>query len=187
MRTRMVPLAVILGFALVAAVQAPATAKPFETGTYEYHETFNFRDCGLRLHGDDMGGGKFAIRAVKGTDEAFLGRENFWYRFVVTNRDNGEWMVLRGNAMFHELSATHIEGDIWEFKAREAGQPFIAEDMTGTVILRDRGMIEYRAVFDLLGDGEPGGEILEEEMLHVAGPHPSLDVRFCDLLRDTIG
>jgi hypothetical protein len=186
MRTR-TPLAVILGLVLVATVQAPAIAKPVESETYEYHDTFNFRDCGLRLHGDDMGGGKLAVRAVKGTDEAFLGRNNYWYRFVMTNRDNGKWMVLRGNGTFHEMAATQIEGDIWEFTAKEAGQPFVAEDMTGAVLLRDRGMLEERAIFDLLGDGEPGGELLEQEFIHVAGPHPSFDVDFCDLVQDVIG
>ena len=188
MRIRIASLAVILGLALVAVVQAPAVAKPYESGTYEYHDTFSFRDCGLRLHGDDSGYGRFAIREIRGSEgEAYLAHDNYWYTLVVTNKDNGKWMVVRGHALFREMTGTQIDGDIWEFTARESGQPTIVEDMTGAVVMRDRGMIEFRGVFDVLGDGQPSGELIEEEILHIAGPHPLFEGGLCGIVNELIG
>ncbi len=188
MRIRIVPLAVIIGFAIAAFIQTPAMAKPYSMEKYEYHDTFSFRDCGLRLHGDDSGYGRLAIREIRGSEgQAYLAHDNYHYRFVITNKDNGKWMVLRGHALFREMSGTQIEGDIWEFIARESGQPAIVEDMTGAVVMRDRGMVEYRGVFDVLGDGQPSGELIEEEILHIAGPHPVFEGDFCNTVNQLIG
>ena len=45
-------------------------------------------------------------------------------------------------------------------------------DMTGGILLRDRGVIRTTVLFDTLGDDTPGGVTLEELDVSVAGPHP---------------
>jgi hypothetical protein len=45
----------------------------------------------------------------------------------------------------------------------------VVEDSDGNVVLRDRGRLTFRALFDTLGDGEPGGELLEQELTSQPG------------------
>jgi hypothetical protein len=96
-------------------------------------------------------------------------------------------MVLSGHALFREVTARHVAGDIWEFTAHETGQPFVVEDSEGNLVLRDRGRATFRALFDTEGDGQPGGILLEDEVTGVPGPHPGLDIDFCELASDLIG
>lgn len=67
------------------------------------------------------------------------------------------------------------------------GQPLVIEDSDGNVVLRDRGRITYRALFDTLGDGQPGGVVIEEEITGVSGQFPSLSEDFCEIATDLIG
>jgi hypothetical protein len=85
------------------------------------------------------------------------------------------------------LKARHVAGDIWEFTAHEVGSPFVVEDSAGKVVLRDRGRITLRAIFDTLGDSQPGGILLHEEITGVHGPHPGLDTDFCTIATQLIG
>ena len=54
-------------------------------------------------------------------------------------------------------------------------------------MLRDRGRITFRALFDTLGDGQPGGVLIEDEITGVSGPHPSLEADFCEIVTGVIG
>jgi hypothetical protein len=94
---------------------------------------------------------------------------------------------LSGHALFWEVTARHVARDIWEFTAHETGQPFVVEDSEGNLVLRDRGRVTFRALFDTEGDGQPGGILLEDEVTGVSGPHPGLDIDFCELASDLIG
>ena len=94
--------------------------------------------------------------------QAWLGHDNYWFRFTLTNRDNGEFVVISGRGIFKEMTGTQVEGNIWEFTAIEAGQPFVVRDSSGNVLLRDRGLLRYRALYDVLGDGEVGGELIDQ-------------------------
>jgi hypothetical protein len=47
--------------------------------------------------------------------------------------------------------------------------------------------VTFRALFDTEGDGQPGGILLGEEVAGVSGPHPGLDIDFCELASDLIG
>jgi hypothetical protein len=51
----------------------------------------------------------------------------------------------------------------------------VIEDSSGRVVVRDRGNIRHTALFDTLGDGEPGGIFIEETHTVVRGPHPAFD------------
>jgi hypothetical protein len=57
----------------------------------------------------------------------------------------------------------------------------------GNVVLRDQGRVTYRAIIDTLGDSQPGGELIEQEITSVSGPHPGLFADFCEIATNLIG
>jgi hypothetical protein len=146
----------------VAVAAVPAGASVVERGEYSGTDSFSYRDCGDPVEVQVEFSGQYRIRAGKGAEEsAFFLLDNYAYREVHTNLDTGEWFVVRGNAVINEVAATRREGSIFEVVTLEAGQPFVVEDSSGDVVLRDRGAIRYRATFDTGGDAEPGGTPLE--------------------------
>lgn len=69
----------------------------------------------------------------------------------------------------------------------DAGQPFVVEDSDGNVVLRDRGTIRFRYLFDTGGDNQPGGEFVDFLGADINGPHPGFDTDFCQIAGDLIG
>jgi hypothetical protein len=188
MRTRWLAAASVL--ALLSAVPGTAHAKPFDQG----HDsgTFEgvFEECGLTIAEAGEFTVHFIVREVRGSDgQAFLAQDNYEFRAVWTNTANGKWLVVSGQGMFKELTGTHVEGDVWEFTAMDVGQPFLIEDSEGNVVLRERGRITFRALFDTRGDGQPGGELIEEEITGFSGKFPTVsdDTVFCATVIDLIG
>jgi hypothetical protein len=184
-------LGVIAGLAVAGmlAIGVPAAgATVIGQEHYSGTDTFSFNDCGFWLDGQSTFYGQALLRVDPG-GEAFLVKDKFWYRDVLTNRDTGEWFVIRGNGLFHEIRATLIEGTIYEFVAIEAGQPFVIEDSDGNVIVRDRGVIRHTTLYDTLGDGTPGAEFIEETHTAVHGPHPGFadDFPFCEIAAELTG
>ncbi len=174
--------------AIVVAVPLGAHAKPVAHERYAGSDSGRFDECGLSLRFNDTFSGQFLLREVKGSGgQAFLAHDNYRFRTILTNADNGAWMVIRGRGLFKEVSARHLGGDIWEFISMDVGQPLVVEDSDGDVVLRDRGRLTFRGVFDTLGDGQPGGELIESELTGVHGPHPSFDTDFCEVVTDLIG
>jgi hypothetical protein len=190
LRGRSRVLCLVAGLVVIAAlaVGTPAGATVIGQEHYSGTDSFSFNDCGFWLDGETEFYGQVLYRVDPG-GEAFLVKDKFWYRTVLTNRDTGEWFVIRGNALFHEIKATHVTGTIYEFVAIEAGQPFILEDSAGNIIVRDRGVIRHTVLFDTLGDGEPGGEFIEETATVVHGPHPGFgeDFPFCEIAAELTG
>ena len=181
-------LAALAAMAVLAFGAGPAGATVVEKGFYSGTDSSSFDDCGFRLDVESTFSGHFVLRAVKG-GEAFLGKDNFRFRDVLTNPKTGEWFVVRGNGLFSEIKATQVSGNIYEFVAIEAGQPFVLEDSAGHVIVRDRGVIRHTALFDTLGDGEPSAELIEETHTSVRGPHPGFaeDFPFCEIAAQLTG
>src|SRR5215212_6560917 len=182
-------------FLLVGVVAAafavggtPAAATVVEREHYSGTEEFTDHGCGLTLNHVSTFYGQALLRVDK-SGEAFLVKDSFHFRDVVTNPETGLWFVVRGHGLFHEIRATQVEGTIYEFEAVEAGQPFVLEDAEGNVIVRDRGVIRHTALFDTLGDGEPGGEFIEETNTVVHGPHPGFadDFPFCEIAAELTG
>ena len=188
MKPRLLAMSAALALIVPLSVPAASAAPPEENTKYSYDDTFRDRFCGLRLLVHEVGGGHFMLFPIEESDgQAWLGHDNYWFRTVFTNRDNGESVVISGRGIFKELTGTQVDGDIWEFTAIEAGQPFVLRDSSGEVILRDRGLLRFRAIYDVLGDGQPGGELIEHEVTQSAGPHPGFDGSTCDLLTSLIG
>jgi hypothetical protein len=181
-------LASLAAMAVLAFGAGPAAATVVESGFYSGTDSYSFDDCGFTLNVESEFSGHFVLRADKG-GEAFYGKDNFAYRDVYTNPETREWFVIRGNGLFSEIKATQVSGNIYEFVAIEAGQPFVLEDSAGNVVVRDRGVIRSTALFDTLGDGVPGAEFIEETHLSVSGPHPGFaeDFPFCEIAAELTG
>jgi hypothetical protein len=171
-------LALLGALVLTVAVSGTAQAKPYEivrdSGDYSFGENI----CGI----DVEIAGSFSVvvinRPVPDSDgQAFFGHTTYEFSEVHTNTANDHQLLVRGKGVFHETSATHVEGDIWEFEALDAGT-FTISTTDGERLLRDRGVVKFRALLDTLGDGQPGGELLEEEITAVHGPHAD-DSTFC--------
>ena len=181
----------LAGLAILAVLAFGASAvgaKVIGQEHYSGTDSFSFDDCGFVIDVESVFSGQVLFRVGKG-GQAFLVKDTYRYRDVLTNRETGEWFVIRGKAVFHEIKATQVSGDIYEFEAIEAGQPFVVEDSDGNVVVRDRGMIRRTALFDTLGDGMPGGILLEETVTSVNGPHPGFaeDFDFCGLAAELTG
>ena len=184
-RLVMAALAALTSLALGAGA---AGARVIEQQHYSGTESFSFGECGFTLDVVSEFSGRFHFRVDKG-GQAFLVHDNYRFRDVVTNPETGRWFVVRGNGMGHEIQATHVSGTIYEFVALESGQPFVIEDSSGRVVVRDRGVIRARFLFDTLGDGEPGGEFVELLELSLHGPHPGFgeDFPFCEIAAELTG
>jgi hypothetical protein len=177
--------ALIVGVAVPGVAQA---APPLENVHFEDAFSGSFDDCGFTIDFDFTASVHDLVREVEGSGgQAFLGHSNVQFRNVLTNPETGAFMVVTRHALFKEFTARHVEGNIWEFTAHEAGQGEVIEDSDGNVVARNSGRLTFRAVLDTLGDGEPGGELLEEEITSVSGPHPGLDSDFCAIATDLIG
>lgn len=176
--------AAALAFAVSATgaqAATPVTVNAAESGTFD--------DCGFVIAYDFTATSTYFDREVPGSDgQAFRKHQVYRFRNVLTNPATGQWLVVRGHELDLEVTARQVDGDVWEFTSQTVGQPFVIEDSDGNVVLRDRGRSTSRFLFDTLGDGQPGGELLEEELTGVSGPHPSIDSSFdfCAIATDLI-
>jgi len=179
--------AAAVGVMLVVGA-VPAQATIFEGGHYSGTDSFTYDDCGIPVAVQTEFSGVYHIREGKNADDsAFFLSDNYSYRDVHTNVDNGKWFVVSGNGLFHETRATRIEGNIFEFDSIESGQPFVVQDSSGNIVVRDRGVVRRTIRFDTGGDDVPGGEFVEFISLEVGGPHPGLFEDFCAMVNNLIG
>ena len=87
------------------------------------------------------------------------------------------------------MKATPLGGDVFEFSFHEAGT-VVVRDIDGNVVLRDSGVFRTTIEFDTLGDSMPGGDVIEETIDRVSGPHPLFgmdETSFCAMVHDLIG
>ena len=145
-RTRRGALVVSAVVGLLAAWAGPAAGTVVERGHYADTDAFSFVDCGgVTFDVAETFSGQFILKATK-DPEAFLLRDTFQFRDVITNRATGKWFVLRGIVNFHEIAYRHISGTIYEFTANETGQPFVIEDSSGRVVVRTGQHPAHRAL-----------------------------------------
>jgi hypothetical protein len=183
----------LLAISLFAACgAAPAHATVIDRGTFAGSES-DVPDnlCGIDVVRDSTFSGSFRLRVDKQSGgEAFFQRLNFEYRDVFTNPANGRSLTFEGHSITNEIKATQVAGNVYEFTVVEAGQPFTVRDGAGSIVLRDRGVLRHRVLFDTLGDGTPGGITLEDEIVAVGGPHPGFDQteeEFCAMVTSLLG
>ena len=178
----------LVGVVAAASVigAAPAAATVIEPVHYSVTDEFTEDDCGFTLNHVVTFYGQRHFR-VDSTGQAFLEKDAYHYREVVTNPDTGQWFVIRAHGVYHEIKATQVEGTVYEFVLLQAGQPFVIEDAEGNVIVRDRGLIRFSFLFDTLGDGQPGGEFIEDTQFVSHGPHPGFNVDLCEIAAELTG
>ena len=186
------PRKVCAGVALLMGLAAcPAGATVVDRGTFGDSETVADEICGIDVVRDSVFSGSFRIRVDKQSGgQAFFQHLQFSYRDVFTNPANGRSITIEGKSLNNELTARQVEGDVYEFTTIEAGQPVTVRDGAGKVVLRDRGVIRHRVLFDTLGDGTPGGVTLEDEIVGIGGPHPVFemsDEEFCETVAPLLG
>ena len=185
-RTRGLAALATAAAAMVILGGTPAGATVVERGTYDESYTDSYDDCGFAVEVQGTASGHFRIRAGKGKDAtAFFLNDNFSYEETHTNAATGEFVTITGNGVFNEVKATRVSGNVFEFTAVEAGQPFRVFDSDGDLVLRDRGSLRHHALFDTLGDDVVGGEFIADLGTDVHGPHPGLD--FCGVITSLIG
>ncbi len=176
---------------LVALVVAalPVGATVIDRGHYSGTDRFSYDDCGFRVKVRVEFSGVYRIREGKRQeDSAYFLMDNFSYRERHKNPETKDWFVIRGNGIFNETGAIHVEGSIFDFTSIEAGQPFVVEDSSGEIVFRDRGVIRRTIRFDTLGDDEPGGKEIALLAEEVKGPHPGFFVTdHCEVINDLIG
>ena len=187
MALRRTLLITVAAAALVMLGGPGASATVVERGSYSNDYAFSYDDCGFPVDVVGSDSGHFRIRAGKGKQAtAFFVNDNFSYRETHTNADTGDSVTIVGNAVFNEVKAKPLGGNLFEFTAVEAGRPFTLYDSDGNVVARDRGSIHHHAIFDTGGDNVPGAELVEELEPEVHGPHPGFD-DFCGLITPLIG
>jgi len=164
--------AAALTAAAVAIAAGPAAATVI--GQDHYSGTNSFTDAetceGMTFDVESTFHGQMLLRVAKG-GQAFLVKDTYFFRDVWTNTATKKWFTIEGHATSHENQATLVSGNVYEFTAIEAGQPFAIVDSTGNTVVQDRGVIRRVYTFDTLGDGEPGGTFIEELATSVHGPH----------------
>jgi hypothetical protein len=174
--------------AMGAAVPAQATV--FDKGAFTFSESHVEDVCGIEVRHDFAVSGHFRDRTGKGDlDQAFFGQSSVRIKDTWTNLETGDWMTNEARVTQMDVKATPLGGNVFEFKFREAGMGTV-RDMEGNVVLRDRGAIWMRIVFDTLGDGQPGGNVLAESVIRVSGPHPGFEQdeeEFCATVHALIG
>jgi hypothetical protein len=176
--TRTLTVVAVLALMIVSA--APAGATIVERDRYEFGFSDGYDGCGFDVAVEGAVSGHLHIRAGKGkTDTAFFLRENFSWTETHTNVETGESLTIEGHGLFKDVLAKHVEGNVFEFRAIQAGQPFVVYDSAGNVVLRDRGLVQWTVLFDTGGDDVPGGDVLDVQA-ELRGQHPGADIDFCD-------
>ena len=169
---------------------APAQAQVINHQHVEFTFTEDTELCGIAVRQDSEVSFTEHLRVGKGKAEsAFLVHVTYQYTDTFTNPATGEFLIVEGHAVFHDIKATRVEGSVFQFTSVEAGQVVVLRDSSGRVVLRDRGLIRSTLLFDTLGDDTPGGEEVGERMtVRLAGRHPSFDdAAFCAAVEDLIG
>lgn len=186
---RLARLGAVVSLGLIALSAAPAGATMYQkVEPYSGTEVHDFALCGLQIHEVFTFSGKISIRAGTGKlAGAFFGHNNYSYVDTFTNIANDKFFTISGNGLNQDVRATRVEGSIFEFVSHDVGQPYTVRDMSGAVVLRDRGSLSFTYLFDTLGDNVPGGTFLQDVSLRVSGPHPGFFLDEADVCPSVIG
>ena len=187
---RCVATAGVLSLVLIAGA-LPARAEVINH--QRFADSFSDDDqlCGIPVHIDGEESGFFHQRVGTGDlDTLFFAHINVRTTETITNPANDKFLVIESHAAIQQTKATRVEGTIFQVSDVTAGQPFVLRDMTGAIVLHNRGAIRGTILFDTLGDDTPGGVVLDVISVRISGPHPELEMdddAFCATVQDLIG
>src|SRR5687767_3041623 len=91
-RFKVVGLTTLAVVALLVFAAGPAAGTVIGQEHYSGTDSFSFDDCGFTIDVESEFSGHVLFRVDKG-GEAFLVKDTFSYRDVLTNRETGEWFV----------------------------------------------------------------------------------------------
>lgn len=189
-----------------AASAAPPTIHEHGSGTFPGpDEELVVIDCGDGLVIDEQGSFRFhdlvkpaRDGVVDGAQEAFLAHSNYNFTIHHVNLDTGEGFSVHATGLFKERTAEHLEeydetelveveegvfeeqGPVFRFTAVENVHVQVRDDQ-GRVVWNARGRLLFEAVFATLGDNQPGGVLLEEEITVLNGIDPWAELDPCAL------
>ena len=186
MRRQLATLAAIPAL-LTIGLAAPAhAAAPLENHA-PYSGSDDFSDCGYDGHSTWWGESTIldTNAALSGQFFRFTDRYNF--RDTLTNPDTGRYVVISGTGVFKELQPNTQDGQVFTYVTHDVGR-FTISDSAGHVLVKEIGQVETSWVFDTRGDGAPGGDVLDEQITRLAGPHPTFaeDFDFCGLVSSQV-
>ena len=173
--------------ALVVLFVTPASATVVDQGRF-VDEPYGFSySCGFPVEVTGVASGNFRLREGKGDDAgAFFSLERMSFREIHTNPETGAWFSVSGHFASNEITASRVDGSLFEFRTIKAGQPSVIEDAAGNLIARDRGDMRVTILFDTGGDDEPGGTFVDLIAVDLKGPHPAFG-NLCSIATDLIG
>jgi len=185
-------IAVVLPTAAAAAVAfaAPAVAgAPLENRT-PYEGSRTFTECDGAYEGVSTYSGTNTIQDTNPSleGEFFRFTDHYTFTDVLTNVDTGDYVVISGTGVFKELQP-RSEGDgVFSYVTHDVGR-ITFSDSSGNVLIREAGMVVESWLFDTLNDGEPGGNVLDNGLVRVSGPHPTFpeSFDFCGFLDEATG
>jgi hypothetical protein len=187
---RYVTFPAVLALLVVMAAAVPAQATIFNKDRFTFQNSFEEDLCGIAVRHDIDVSGHFRNRTGKGDlDQAFFGQASFKFTDTFTNLATGTSFSIEGRITSMDVKASPLGDNVFDFTSRDSGTT-VVRDMDGNVVLREAGAIWFEIVFDTLGDSMPGGEVLDETVLRVSGPHPLFDMdeaAFCGMVHDLIG
>lgn len=185
----------LAGSLLGAVGASPAQAQQppgsvYSSGPYNFPYKFKDKCQGLKFEVKGRSRGYETIYNVPGSGgQAFLDDNRNRYREVWTNMATGRKAYVSGESRFREVKATHVKGDVWRFRSLLSGAPFVVKNDKGNVVLAEWGVLVVDTTFDTLGDSQPGGEPLDDEVVSSRGNWPTWDpdFEFCDLVHKVLG
>ncbi len=181
-RSRLAAVIALAVLAALAVAAAPVAATVIGRDHYEGTDAWSDDDCGFTEDVTASFHGSVHARVGKGDDaSAYFGHEDFWFREVHVRRDGGSTLVISGHGLFQETRAIRVDGSVFEIRSVHAGQPLVITDGDGRVVARDSGNVVVTVLFDTLGDGVPGGSLVDVLSVRVAGPHTADGLDFCTL------
>ena len=191
MTRRRLALVATLATSLATAGAAPAHAALYDRFHFAFSDSVQENVCGIDARIDTDLRGSVILRYVNdGRDQAFVGHGTLNGSDTFTNLANGESFKIDFRTREGDLTGRHVEGDIYEFAGTTVGVERVIDD-DGHLVLRDAGQFRQTYLFDTLGDGMPGGELVGDPSESVLrGPHPLAemdDAAFCDMVHDLIG
>ena len=180
----MLAAALVAGMSFASATTA--TAKIVERDRWAFIDAFSDEYCGIEVDFDVAASGRVMVRADRPGSTAFLATNQFEWREVITNPENGKSLTQRGKVNYREVKATPVGDGVYLFRAHSPGQPFVIENQAGKVVYRESGLLIFEILYDTFGDDQPGGEELSFEMVGMRGYPGALD-DVCGVVHDLIG
>ena len=183
--SRFTVIATLAATAASVVVAAPADAALYSHDRFDFTFAETFDECGMTIEHTAAGHGGFTIRTIKGTDEAYLGWQNLSAVDTFTNPASGRSFTISERSTFRETGhprrRQHLD---LRLQASRAPRSRCATTRAG-VVTRDSGTLRMVTTYDLLGDGQPGGEQIGDPVITAMNGRFT-EVDFCTDLVDPL-